>query len=458
MLTDTRTTLPATPSSASTGAADAAEAANTALLREAILYTLPLYEMARMRAMTCPRRDASGAYAGDSPESMLRWVNHFIHTRQLLGPQHRQVVTPNNDTLYTNAWLDLSEGPVLLAVPDSGSRYYVLGLLDFYTNPFGYIGTRTTGNAAGSYFLHGPGWKGDVPQGAVPMACPTDAVWIIGRIMADGTADLPAAHAFQDGFTLKSADGSYAQRRFDVGMRPGEQPGDPARYVDVVAAALRANPPPAHEASLVASFAPLGIGADVSSASLDGRQLAAIGNGIRTVLNEIGAPQPSDLGGGWFIPVEVHQSFGDNYFARAQVARNYIGALGVEEAMYIMADCDSEGAPLDGRHAYELHFEAGRLPQVDAFWSVTLYDKADCMLVDNPLDRYSLGDRSPNLLHESDGGLRLYFGADAPADPAYRNNWIPAPSAAFYLTLRLYVPHAAHLDKTFAYPSITRLA
>lgn len=455
MLTDTSTDTSMKQSS--TQVPVSPDDTSTALLREAILYTLPLYEMARMRAMTCPRRDAAGRYAGDSPESTLRWVNHFIHTRQLLGPQHRQVVTPNNDTLYTNAWLDLSEGPVIVSVPDSGDRYYVLGLLDFYTNPFGYIGTRTTGNAAGSYLLHGPGWNGDVPSQVTPIACPTDAVWIIGRIMAGGPADLSAAHAFQDRFGLTATDGSSAQRRFDVGMRPGEQPSDPARYVDVVAAALRANPPPSHETSLVSNFASLGIGPDGSSMSLGAKQLTAIGDGITAVLDELGAPQPSELGGGWFLPVEVHQSYGDNYFARAQVARNYIGALGIEEAMYIMADCDGDGAPLDGGHSYELHFPPDRLPRVGAFWSVTLYNKADCMLVDNPLDLYSLGDRSPNLLHEPDGGLRLYFGAQAPADPALRNNWIPAPPAPFYLTLRLYMPHAAHLDKTFVYPSITRL-
>ncbi|RJF95536.1 DUF1254 domain-containing protein [Noviherbaspirillum saxi] len=433
-------------------------AANAALLRDAILYTLPLYEMARMRAMTCPRRDAAGAFAGDSPDSALRWVNHFIHTRQLLGPQHRQVVTPNNDTLYTNAWLDLSEAPVLIHVPDSGDRYYVLGLLDFYSNPFAYIGTRTTGNAAGRYVLHGPSWTGELPEGATPIACPTNAVWIIGRIMTAGPEDLQAAHAFQDTFHLTALDGSAAHRRFDVGMQPKEQPADAARFVDVVAHALRTNPPPVQETALVARFAQLGIGPQASSSKLYASQLAALEGGIRAVLDEIGAPQPSALGGGWFLPVEVHQSYGDNYFARAQVARNYIGALGIEEAMYIMADCDGNGAPLDGRHAYELHFPPGQLPQVGAFWSVTLYDKADCMLVDNPLNRYSLGDRSPTLRAASDGGLSLYFGAQPPADADLHGNWVPAPAAPFYLTLRLYVPHAAHLNKTFVYPSITHLA
>lgn len=434
------------------------DTADRALVREAIIYTLPLYEMARMRAATCPRRDAKGAYAGDTPESTLRWVNHFIHTRQLLGPRHRQVVTPNNDTLYTNAWIDLSEGPVLLDVPASGDRYYVLGLLDFYTNPFGYIGTRSTGNAAGTYLLHGPDWHGQVPQGAVPVGCPTKAVWIIGRIMVNGVADLADAHAFQDRFALSLPDGSPAHRRFDVGMQAGEVAGDPARYVEVVTRVLRENPPPAAEAMLVERFAQAGLGVHGSAAELRAAQLEGIGGALSWVLDEIGAPQPSALGGGWFLPVEVNASYGIDYFSRAQVARNYIGALGIEEAMYIMADRDSAGVPLDGNHAYELHFPAGGLPQVNAFWSITMYGKADCMLVDNPLDRYSLGDRSPTLRYEPDGGLRLFFSAQAPSDQASHGNWLPAPAQPFYLTLRLYMPRAPHLEKTFVYPSITRPA
>lgn len=434
-----------------------APASSAALLRDAIVHTLPLYEMARMRAMTCPRRGAGGEFAGTSPDSTLRWVNHFIRTRQLLGPQHRQVVTPNNDTLYSNAWLDLSQGPLAITVPASGYRYYVLGLLDFYTNPFGYIGTRTTGNDAGTYLLHGPDWHGEVPDGAVAVACPTNAVWIIGRIMVAGAGDLEAAHAFQDGIRLARPDGKPAQERYDVGMQPNEHPADPARYVDVVARALRACPPPASEQALIARYAALGIGPDARSQDLDDAQLSAIGEGIRGVLAEIASPQPSALGGGWFLPVELHDTFGDNYFARAQVARNYIGALGVEEAMYLMADCDSSGLPLDGRQSYRLHFPAGRLPRVDAFWSITLYDKAHCMLVDNPLDRYSLGDRSPGLRHEPDGGLTLYFGSEPPHGTELHANWLPAPREPFYLTLRLYVPDAEHLDKTYVYPAITRI-
>lgn len=433
-------------------------AISSSLAREAVLYTMPLYEMARMRAANCPRRDVLGKFAGTTPESTLRWINHFVHTRQLLGPQHRQVVSPNNDTLYTNAWLDLSQGPLLLRVPDSGDRYYVLGLLDFYTNPFGYIGTRTTSNAAGTYLLHGTNWIGDAPAGVTPVACPTDAVWLMGRIMIAGINDLPAAHAFQDAFELVRPDGSNAHRPFNVGMQPNEHVGDPRKYVDVVARALRENPPPAAEAAMVTRFAAVGIGADANAAQLCVAQLAALRAALAAVLEETTAPRPSALGGGWFLPVEVQESYKDDYFARAQVTRNYIGALGIREAMYIMADSDSSGAALDGMHTYALHFPADRLPQVGAFWSVTLYDKADCMLVDNALNRYSLGDRSSVLRYDADGGLRLFFSAQAPRDPENHSNWLPAPRAPFYLVLRLYMPKAVHLDKTFIYPSITLIS
>ncbi len=432
-----------------------------ALAREAVLYTLPLYEMARMRAATCPRRRREGPFADERPDGTLRWVNHFIHTRQLLGPQHRQVVTPNNDTLYSNAWLDLSQGPLLLDVPDIAGRYYVLGLLDFYTNPFGYIGSRTTGTQAGRYLLHGPDWRGDVPYGATAIACPTDAVWLLGRLLVDGPQDLPAVHALQDRIRLTLLDGSDAVRAYDVGMQPGEQlgtaPEQVRRYAEVVNRALRENPPPADEAAAVRRFAELGLGAGCEGMPLKASQAALLAEAIGQVLEELAEPMPSALGGGWSLPIEIGASFGKRYAERAQVARNYIGALGMEEAMYLIADCDAQGRPLDGRRTHELVFPQDQLPQVGAFWSLTMYDKGDCMLVDNPIDRYSLGDRSPSLRRDPDGSLRLHLGAVPPADPGHHGNWLPAPAGPFYVALRLYVPGNAHLDKTFVYPPIRAL-
>ena len=433
-----------------------------ALARDAVLYTLPLFEMARSRATTCPRRDDGGQFAGESPDSTLCWLNRLMRDRQLLGPQHRKVVTPNNDTLYISAWLDVGDAPLLMTVPDTADRYYVLGLLDFYTNPFNSIGTRTTGNGAGKFLLY----HRDTPLPAdidltdiTPIACPTRDVWMIGRVLVDGPQDLPAVHALQDRFLLTTIDGGPAQRRFDVGMERSETASDARRYAEVVNAALLRNPPPAAEHAYVGRFAAVGIGADFdasTSAVPDEDAFAALGAALEAVIAELDVPHPSALGGGWFLPVEVRDSFGDDYFARAHVCWNYIGALGIEEAMYFSADCDSEGRPLDGRHAYELTFAPGGLPQAQAFWSLTMYDKASCMLVDNVIDRYSIGDRSAHLRYD-EAGLTLRLSAQAPRDAALQCNWLPAPAAPFYVTLRVYIPGAAHLEQRFSWPPIRRI-
>ncbi len=274
----------------------------------------------------------------------------------------------------------------------------------------------------------------------------------------DGADDLPAVHALQDRIRLTLPDGGDPVRAYDVGMQPGEQlgaaPQQVRRYAEVVNRALRENPPPAGEAALVQSFAALGLGAACEGVAPDAAQADCLAAAMEKILGELATPMPSALGGGWSLPVEIGASFGGRYAERAQVARNYIGALGMEEAMYVIADCDARGRPLDGREPHELVFAPGQLPQVGAFWSLTMYDKRDCMLVENAIGRYSLGDRSPCLRHEADGGLRLHLGAAPPADPARHGNWLPAPEGPFYVALRLYVPGEAHLRKTFIYPGI----
>lgn len=438
-------------------------AASDALLDlavEAVQFALPLYEMARMRAATCPRVDAAGRFAGDAPESRMRWANQWFHTRELLGPQHRRVVTPNNDTLYSSAWLDLSAGPLVVRVPDVGMRYYVLGLLDMYTNPFGYIGTRTTGNAAGAFFLHGPGWHGDVPDGMHAMPCPTDTVWVIGRILVDGEADLATGVRVQDQLTLEPAPGSAVQvpLAIDAGMQPQDKLGDPAQFAQVVNAALASNPPSRESAADLARFRPCGIGAACAGMPLDDAQREALAHSISHCMRTLCGAPPLALGGGWALPVDVHESFGTDYRERAQIALSYIGALGIKEAMYITADCDAAGAWLDGDATYVLHFPADGALQVDAFWSLTAYEKATCMLADNAIKRYSLGDRTAGLCYDEDGGLRIPISAREPNDPVLRHNWLPAPAERFYLALRLYMPREAHLARTFHYPPIVRLA
>ena len=219
---------------------------------QACIYAWPLYEMQRMRAATSARKAAGLGFAGNSPESTERWCNLFTHERELLTAGKSRVVMPNNDTLYANAWLDLSAGPLVITVPDTGSRYYVLGFLDYYTNAFAHVGTRTTGNGAGHVLLTGPGWQGTAPpEFNAPgrhIKSATDWVWIIGRILVDGPADVATVNAVQDQFAVGPLDDWQAgraglPRRFDSRFDP-RGALEPGRFAGMVNDALRRCPPP----------------------------------------------------------------------------------------------------------------------------------------------------------------------------------------------------------------------
>ncbi|MBO9645511.1 MAG: DUF1254 domain-containing protein [Pseudacidovorax sp.] len=408
---------------------------------QAVIQTLPLFEMMRMRAATTARRHPQLGFAAPERDSHWRWVNQFTHTHRRLGPQDKEVVSPNNDTVYSNAWLDLSQGPVLIESPDMGERYWTLGLLDAWTNPFAYVGRRTTGNRPQRTLVHGPGWQGTVPPEVTQViAAPGHDVWLIGRILVeDDGPDAQQVRRLQAALRMQRLDGSDAAMRVDTGIdgRDTRVP-DAATYRRVVDAALAGNPPPGGEA-LAWPLAPEALAA----------ALPAVYEHLRS------AGQPHDLGGGWAIPVLVRTHWGDDLLTRARIARNFIGALGMDEAMYPTAEVDADGAVLDGARRYELRFAPGCGPQVGAFWSLTMYRRSDCLFVANPIDRYSIGDRTPGLVHDPDGSLAIRLQAE---DPGPGFNWLPAPAGEpFYVVLRLYQPQEAHLALRFDYPPIRRL-
>ncbi len=413
---------------------------------DALIQTLPLFEMMRMRAATTARRHSTLGYASDDRSSRLRWVNQFTHTHRRLGPDNREVVSPNNDTVYSNAWIDLSEGPVLIDTPDidtpeTAERYWTLGLLDAWTNPFAYIGRRTTGNRAQRTLIHGPGWQGPVPDGVSQrIAAPGADVWLIGRFLVDDDgADAERVRRLQMQLRMSRLDGSDAAMRVDTLLDGRATDVPPASlYREIVDHALARNPPPGGEAL---TWPP----------EIDTLRVL-----LPLVFDELRRQdQPRQLGGGWSLPLAVHTGWGDDHLTRARVARNFIGALGIDEAMYPTAEVDAQGLSLDGSHRYELHFPPGLLPRVGAFWSLTMYRRADCLFVANPIDRYSIGDRTPGLRHDEDGGLTLRLQA---TDPGPGVNWLPAPPGdPFYVVMRLYQPHADHLEGRYAYPPIRRL-
>jgi hypothetical protein len=408
--------------------------------RDAIVQTLPLFEMMRMRAGTTARRHPTLGFADSDPGSRVRWVNQFTHTHRRLGPNDREVVSPNNDTVYSNAWLDLSEGPVLIDTPDMSDRYWTLGLLDAWTNPFAYVGRRTTGNRRQRTLVHGPGWKGSVPADvSTVIAAPGDDVWIIGRILVDDTpADLEHVRGLQAQIAAHRLDGSDAAMRVDTRLEGRSVAIPPAAlYRSIVDEALARNPVPQGE---------------VLQWPVPQDALAAQLPRVFEQLRE--KDQPHALGGGWALPVAVRSHWGNDVLTRARVARNLIGALGIEEAMYPTAEVDADGQPLHGACAYQLRFPPGGGPRVGAFWSLTMYRRSDCLFVANPIDRYSIGDRTPGLQFEADGSLVIRQQSD---DPGPGCNWLPAPPGElFYVVLRLYQPQREHLEFRYSYPPLRR--
>ena len=437
---------------------------------QACIYCWPLFEMQRMRSATSARKAPGQGFAGDSPESTQRWCNLFTHERELLTAGKSRVVMPNNDTLYANAWLDLSAGPLVITLPDSGSRYYVLGFLDYYTNPFAHVGTRTTGNQAGEVLVTGPGWSGEVPPAfQAPLRhvqAPTDWVWIIGRILVDGAQDVTAVNALQDRLRMDTLDDWQAgrnspARRFDARHTP-RAPFSVDRFVGMVNDALRICPPPAGDAMLVAQFADLGIGTSVAG-ELPARSRTALERASATTLALLEGAEDATFGSidragasaatrAWRLPAFLGETFGTRLLRRAFVARQGIGQLTTHEAAYLRCETDAAGERLSGARRYDLRFDPGQLPPVGAFWSITMYSSADYFLVPNPIERFAIGDRTPGLVPDADGGLTIPLQHAPPLDASARANWLPAPPDAFFLCLRAYLPHAPLIDGSYRMP------
>jgi hypothetical protein len=435
------------------------QADQLALAQRAVVYAYPLYEMCRMRADTSPRR-TEGGEALPPPHKLC---NVFVHARKLLGAGRSRVVTPNNDTLYSNSWLDLAEGPLVIDVPDTQGRYYVLGMLDMYTNPFAHLGQRLTGTKARSFLVTGPGWQGELPEAfrgeGAHVPSPTRWAWIIGRILVDGPEDVPAVHAVQDGLRLRTladwqAGRDSAPKVFDPQCDPREPLGA-AHFAKTVNAALADDPPPEHDAEIDRALALVGLGPGRPAPTA--AQLALLQQALDTGLPQLQAREsrrPSRTG--WMNMPLVTGHFGRDFDFRALVALKYIGMLETREACYPLAVNDARGRPLSGRHRYAMRFEPATLSKANAFWSATMYGSGDCMLVANPIDRYAIGDRTKGLQLDADGGLTLHLSHEMPSDAVARANWLPAPAGDFYLCLRFYLPSEDLLQGRMPLPAIER--
>jgi hypothetical protein len=429
---------------------------------DAYVYLYPLITMDLTR-----RQLTNGGQVATPIQSPM---NTFANIDAYPTADMKVVVRPNFDTLYSSAWLDLTKEPVVVSVPDTGGRYYLLPMLDMWTDVFASPGWRTTGTGAGNFLVAHSGWSGSAPEGVTRIDAPTPYVWIIGRTKTDGPADYAAVHKIQAALKVipLSQWGRPLQpiaAAFDPGVDMKTPPKvqvdamPAAKYFAYAAELLKLQPPHLTDQPIIARMQRIGLEPGRSfnlaetnpavqkaleSAPEDARALMAWK--LRTVAR---------VANGWSMNIDTMGVYGDYYLKRAIIAQLGLGANLPEDAIYPINLADDAGQPLNGASNYAIHFDKGATPPVDAFWSITLYDGQGYQVA-NGLDRFAVSSWM-KFKYNPDGSLDLYFQNASPG-PAKEANWLPAPNGPFNLTMRLYAPKSDALTGKWNPPSVTKAA
>jgi hypothetical protein len=395
-------------------------------------------------------------------------MNSFVNVGAFPTADMRVVVRPNFDTLYSSGWLDLTKEPMVVSAPETDGRYYLLPMLDMWTDVFASPGWRTTGTKAGNFLVTPPGWTGTVPDGMTQIQAPTPYVWIIGRTKTDGPADYDAVHKIQAGYKITPLSQWGGERQppvvnidssVDMKTPPKIQvdtmPAD--KYFAYAAELLKLHPPHITDQPIIAQLKRIGFEVG-KSFDLD-KADPAVKNGLASAaedaqkLMEWKVPTLARIANGWSMNTDTMGVYGNYYLKRAIVTQLGLGANLPEDAIYPLNLADDTGKPLDGANNYVLHFDKGQTPPVNAFWSVTLYDPQGFQVA-NPLNRFAVSSWMP-FKYNSDGSLDLYFQNESPGADK-EANWLPAPKGPYNLTMRLYAPKAEALTGKWNPPPVTR--
>lgn len=403
------------------------------------------------------------------PDGVHAPMNVFSNMPAYPTAEMRQVVRPNFDTLYSAAWVDLTKEPMILSVPDTGGRYYLMPMLDMWTDVFASPGWRTTGTQAGNFLLAPAVWQGSIPAGVKRINAPTPYVWIIGRTKTDGPADYDGVHKIQAGYALtplshwgKPAEPVIGRVDPSVDMKtpPKNQvdnmPAD--KFFTYAAELLKVIPPHVTDEPIVAQIRRLGIqpGQDLDFSKLDPNIQKALSSAPADAqqLMKWKTPTLARIQNGWSMNTDTMGVYGNYYLKRAIVAQMGLGANVPEDAIYPLNLFDSTKQPLDGAEKYVIHFNKSDLPPVNAFWSITLYD-SEGFQVSNVLNRFAVSSWMP-FKYNADGSLDLYFQNENPGKDL-EGNWLPTPKGPFNLTMRLYAPKPDALTGKWAPPPITKV-
>ncbi|MGB6922835.1 MAG: DUF1254 domain-containing protein [Methyloceanibacter sp.] len=437
---------------------------------EAYLYFYSLITMDVTRKQLTNMEPGPGSLGGP--------MNRFSNIPEFPAADMRVVVRPNFDTLYSSGWLDLTKEPMVVSAPDTGGRYYLLPMLDMWTDVFASPGWRTTGTGAGNFLVTPPGWRPDLrqrfveefklPDNTQRIDAPTPYVWIIGRTKTDGPADYDAVHKIQDGYKItplsqwgKTPETPTVKIDPSVDMKtPPKLQVDtmPAgKFFAYAAELLKLHPPHITDQPIVARMQRIGIEPDKSFDfdSLD----PAVKTALETVpeaaqkLMEWKVPTLARIANNWSMNTDTMGVYGNYYLKRAIVTQLGLGANLPGDAIYPLNLADKDGKPLDGASNYTIHFDKADIPPVDAFWSITLYDPAGFQVA-NALNRFAVSSWMP-FKFNPDGSLDLYFQNESPGADK-EANWLPAPKGPFNLTMRLYAPKSQALTGKWNPPPVTK--
>jgi hypothetical protein len=427
---------------------------------QAYLYLYPLV------TMDLTRKQLTNV---ERPEGVHAPMNAFANLAAYPAAEMKVVVRPNFDTLYSSAWLDLTKEPMIVSAPNTNGRYYMLPMLDMWTDVFASPGWRTTGTGAQSFAIVPPGWTGALPHDIGRINAPTPYVWIIGRTKTDGPADYDAVHKIQAGYKItplsrwgKPAEPVTGKIDPAVDMKtPPKIQVDtmPAgKFFAYAAEVMKLQPAHLTDQPIVALMRRIGIEPGKSfdinkaepavkqaleSAPEDAQRLMAWK--LKTLARVVNF---------WSMNTDTMGVYGDYYLKRAIVSEIGLGANVPQDAIYPINLGDETGKPLDGANKYTLHFDKSMTPPASAFWSVTLYDQ-DGYQVANPLDRFALSSWMP-LRFNPDGSLDLYFQNESPGADK-EANWLPAPKGPFNLTMRLYAPKSEALTGQWNPPPVVKV-
>jgi hypothetical protein len=405
----------------------------------------------------------------EEPRGINAPVNQLAHLREFPDPSFTIVVRPNADTLYTALTYDVTKEPLIVSVPESGDRYYLLPWLDMWSDIFAVPGTRTTGNRAQTFAIVGPTWQGKLPEGVQEYRSPTGSGLLIGRTQTNGKADYEAVHKFQDGMKavpLSAYGKSYTPPKGKV--NPKQDMSPPPDQLDKMGAAtffamfaevMKQNPPHANDNPMLDRMRRIGIepGKSFSLASAPKEVQAALNAAPAVALPQIKEAwsKAGTLANGWRTNMTAIGTYGTDYLHRAGVAYGGYGANVIEDALYPTAFADAEGRPFDSAKRYVLHFDKDQVPPVRGFWSLTMYDQRQ-LFTANPINRYAIGDRD-KLAFNADGSLDLYIQRESPGR-SEQSNWLPTPaSGPFTMNLRLYWPKAEVLRGDWTPPPVKRV-